>query len=150
MQSGNMTTETSELRNRNNLNGTSINNQAAEDVNNIKTEQKKINRNALIKLKSYLIALRVWSLSASIIPTILGELIEEKKNSHKVHNLIFYLMWRRSHTSWSLCSNRRWKHLSIHFFFFRVFFTYFIFSLTLHLHTDRLYTPSLYTTHFGR
>lgn len=31
------------------------------------------NKNALMKLKSYLIALRVWSLSASIIPTILGE-----------------------------------------------------------------------------
>lgn len=30
------------------------------------------NKNALMKLKSYLIALRVWSLSASIIPTILG------------------------------------------------------------------------------
>lgn len=29
-------------------------------------------KNALMKLKSYLIALRVWSLSASIIPTILG------------------------------------------------------------------------------
>ena len=32
------------------------------------------NKNALMKLKSYLIALRVWSLSGSIIPTILGEL----------------------------------------------------------------------------
>lgn len=31
------------------------------------------NKNALMKLKSYLIALRVWSLSASIIPTILGK-----------------------------------------------------------------------------
>lgn len=31
-------------------------------------------KNALMKLKSYLIALRVWSLSASIIPTILGKL----------------------------------------------------------------------------
>lgn len=30
-------------------------------------------KNALMKLKSYLIALRVWSLSASIIPTILGK-----------------------------------------------------------------------------
>lgn len=31
------------------------------------------NKNTLMKLKSYLIALRVWSLSASIIPTVLGE-----------------------------------------------------------------------------
>lgn len=30
-------------------------------------------KNALMKLKSYLIALRGWSLSASIIPTILGK-----------------------------------------------------------------------------
>lgn len=30
-------------------------------------------KNALMKLKSYLIALRVWSLSGSIIPTILGK-----------------------------------------------------------------------------
>lgn len=29
--------------------------------------------NALMKLKSYVVALRVWSLSASMLPTILGE-----------------------------------------------------------------------------
>jgi hypothetical protein len=36
-------------------------------------DQQPQSKNALMKLKSYLIALRVWSLSASIIPTILGE-----------------------------------------------------------------------------
>jgi hypothetical protein len=40
-----------------------------------KTDETKSppNTNVLMKLKSYLIALRVWSLSASIIPTILGK-----------------------------------------------------------------------------
>jgi hypothetical protein len=32
-------------------------------------------KNALMKLKSYVVALRVWSLSASMLPTILGKLI---------------------------------------------------------------------------
>lgn len=31
------------------------------------------NSSALMKLKSYVVALRVWSLSASMLPTILGE-----------------------------------------------------------------------------
>lgn len=50
-----------------NANGTS---------NEIKAEEAKVNaknKNVLHRFKSYLIALRVWSLSASIIPTVLGE-----------------------------------------------------------------------------
>jgi hypothetical protein len=73
-----MTTSSSELISRTNSNsngtGTSINNIISPDgVNNVKKSDQNIKRNVLIKLKSYLIALRVWSLSASIIPTILGE-----------------------------------------------------------------------------
>jgi hypothetical protein len=43
--------------------------------NDLKTEEepKPKNKNVLHRFKSYLIALRVWSLSASIIPTVLGE-----------------------------------------------------------------------------
>lgn len=53
-------------------------------VNGISNETKTqestspTNKNALMKLKSYLIALRVWSLSASIIPTILGEFFDDE------------------------------------------------------------------------
>lgn len=37
-------------------------------------ESKKSNQpNALMKIKTYLTALRPWSLSASLVPTILGE-----------------------------------------------------------------------------
>lgn len=65
--------EPSELNRRSrNSNGTST------SGTEIKTEESQPHQhtaNFLIKLKSYLIALRVWSLSASIIPTILGELI---------------------------------------------------------------------------
>ena len=46
-------------------------------VNPVKSDDQQhhpSSKNALMKLKSYLIALRVWSLSASIIPTILGKL----------------------------------------------------------------------------
>lgn len=35
----------------------------------------RCNSSALMKLKSYVVALRVWSLSASMLPTILGELM---------------------------------------------------------------------------
>jgi hypothetical protein len=51
---------------RANVNGTSSEKKTDESKN-------PPNTNALMKLKSYLIALRVWSLSASIIPTILGK-----------------------------------------------------------------------------
>lgn len=45
---------------------------ASTTTNQLKSDDKQYNKNALMKFKSYLIALRVWSLSASIIPTILG------------------------------------------------------------------------------
>lgn len=51
-----------------NSNGTSNESKTEEEP---KTSGK--NKNVLHRFKSYLIALRVWSLSASIIPTILGE-----------------------------------------------------------------------------
>jgi hypothetical protein len=35
-------------------------------------------KNVLIKLKSYVVALRVWSLSASMLPTILGNFNQNK------------------------------------------------------------------------
>lgn len=79
MNNENMTTS-SDLKNRNNnSNGTGTGNSSSKsDELNKKTECEdqsyKLSRNSLIKLKSYLIALRVWSLSASIIPTILGKL----------------------------------------------------------------------------
>lgn len=58
--------ETSEIELRTRNNGAS----SAND--DIKLEEPSKHTTA-IKLKSYLIALRVWSLSASIIPTILGK-----------------------------------------------------------------------------
>lgn len=42
-----------------------------------------------MKLKSYLIALRVWSLSASIIPTILGELDKAEVVQQVLVNRVF-------------------------------------------------------------
>lgn len=67
---------TSDLKNRNNnSNGTGTSNSINSEEFK-KTDEERPNiliRNSLIKLKSYLIALRVWSLSASIIPTILGK-----------------------------------------------------------------------------
>lgn len=49
-------------------NGTNIERKTEEEP---KSSAK--NKNVLHRFKSYLIALRVWSLSASIIPTILGK-----------------------------------------------------------------------------
>lgn len=56
------------------LNGTS----AAKQTEDLTIPTSK---NAPMKLKSYLIALRVWSLSASIIPTILGKLSRGGRSS---------------------------------------------------------------------
>jgi hypothetical protein len=64
-----MTSESSELRTRNSNGTSSATEGKAEDS---PPRQLQHNSNYRIKLKSYLIALRVWSLSASIIPTILG------------------------------------------------------------------------------
>ncbi|XP_070489967.1 ubiA prenyltransferase domain-containing protein 1 homolog [Chironomus tepperi] len=51
------------------------------------------NKNALMKLKSYLIALRVWSLSASIIPTILGAAISYRTHSaQQDFSLIIFIL----------------------------------------------------------
>lgn len=53
-----------------NANGTSSENKTEEEP-----KATANNKNVLHRFKSYLIALRVWSLSASIIPTILGEFL---------------------------------------------------------------------------
>ncbi|CRK86924.1 CLUMA_CG000745, isoform A [Clunio marinus] len=70
---------------RTNLNGTS---------NEVKTEELKspTNENVLMKLKSYLIALRVWSLSASIIPTILGAAISFRTPAQHDFSLIIFIL----------------------------------------------------------
>ncbi|KAG5673570.1 hypothetical protein PVAND_003608 [Polypedilum vanderplanki] len=99
--------ETSELRTR--RNGTSSTTAAGTSsssstppTSSIKTEltaateetnYSKHKTNALIKLKSYLIALRVWSLSASIIPTILGAAISYRTPTaqHDFSLIIFIL-----------------------------------------------------------
>lgn len=79
---------TSDLKNRNNnSNGTGTSNSINSEEFK-KTDEERPNiliRNSLIKLKSYLIALRVWSLSASIIPTILGK---SKKTVVFSHSLV--------------------------------------------------------------
>ena len=63
--------EPSELTATTKRNGTTSTN----STDQLKSDDKQHNKkNALMKFKSYLIALRVWSLSASIIPTILGKL----------------------------------------------------------------------------
>lgn len=64
--------------------------------NGIKTDTDKTatNKNALMKLKSYLIALRVWSLSASIIPTILGK---SEKQETWTKNIVQQVPW---HSPW--------------------------------------------------
>lgn len=61
-----MNEDRNEIGRRAGANGTSSDTKTDESIS-------PPNKNALMKLKSYLIALRVWSLSASIIPTILGE-----------------------------------------------------------------------------
>jgi hypothetical protein len=56
-------------------------NESATNANGISNDSKTEkepkasgnSKNVLHRFKSYLIALRVWSLSASIIPTVLGE-----------------------------------------------------------------------------
>lgn len=63
-------TASSELRTK--LNGTQLNEHKSDEPAN----DTRTNQNVLTKLKAYLIALRVWSLSASIIPTILGKFIQ--------------------------------------------------------------------------
>lgn len=79
--------------------------------NGIKTDTDKTatNKNALMKLKSYLIALRVWSLSASIIPTILGK--SEKQETwtkNIVQQVPWHSPWRsqKKNTFLSLCAQK--------------------------------------------
>lgn len=57
----------SSVQHRTNTNGTSGEPKSDESTTS------PPNKSYLMKITSYLIALRVWSLSASIIPTILGE-----------------------------------------------------------------------------
>lgn len=102
MQS-NMTTS-SELRSLNNSNGTGTsNNISSADVDSKKSEQKT-SKNVLIKLKSYLIALRVWSLSASIIPTILGEDPLLRIYKYTNSRTWYSISCDGDHTSWSVQS----------------------------------------------
>lgn len=74
--------------------------------NGIKTDTDKTatNKNALMKLKSYLIALRVWSLSASIIPTILGK---SEKQETWTKNIVQQVPW---HSPWR---SQKKKHFSL-------------------------------------
>lgn len=65
-----------------------------------KTESssRHANKNALMKLKSYMFALRVWSLSASIIPTILGKLSKSQEKNRVVQQVPWHS---------SMCSQKK-------------------------------------------
>lgn len=140
-------TTSNELRSRNNnLNGTGSSNNTNSEEFNKKTEEQpnKLIKNSLIKLKSYLIALRVWSLSASIIPTILGKsaklfsFFAHLISQGKIRNLNIWTVCLHTHTG--LSENLIFSHVTeiTHFLISKmetsfpfIFLCFFFFSVSI-------------------
>lgn len=55
-------------------------------------EQQQSSKSALMKIKTYLLALRPWSLSASLVPTILGSAIAFKTPGINEFNVLIFLL----------------------------------------------------------
>lgn len=51
-----------------------------------------INTKSLMKLKTYLLALRPWSLSASLVPTLLGSALAYRSSSPHEFNFLTFLL----------------------------------------------------------
>lgn len=76
------------------VDGCELNN-SASNGRKISDDDEKKNKNppvALMKIKTYLLALRPWSLSASLVPTLLGSAIAFRSNGLQEFNLLTFVL----------------------------------------------------------
>lgn len=75
-----------------NPSSTSIINQNGKAPTANNNYSETINTKSLMKLKTYLLALRPWSLSASLVPTLLGSALAYRSSSPHEFNFLTFVL----------------------------------------------------------